>query len=132
MTQGVVIPKSQTLDHEAPNATGPALSVGASIAGRMMQTRWYDKQGQPHTEMLFVVGDVVYRDKDGERWAAGLQVLSDKLSHQVLEQAKSADLEHLRAQLAALGVKTSGTLQAMGDIDVMADEVDADATTPTE
>lgn len=121
MAGAVVIPQSQTRDVED---TGEPLTVGNVAVGYMVPTKYYDKLGVPHTEMLFVVGDVVYKDPNGERWASSLKVMSDKIADDVRIRVK----DHLRFQvkevLEELGFKTAGALKAMSDVDVMADEVD--------
>jgi hypothetical protein len=125
MAGAVVIPHSQTIDEDD---RGEPLSVQHAMVGYMVPIKYYDKLGKPHTEMVFVVGDTVYKDPNGERWASGLKVLSDDVADQVKIRIKDHLREQVKSVLVELGVETSGTIKAMGDVDVLADEVDAETT----
>lgn len=124
MPGAVVIPHSQTIDE---NDRGEPLSVSHAVVGYTVPIKYYDKLGKPHTEMVFVVGDVVYKDPNGERWANSLKVMSDDIADQVRIRIKDHMREQIKSVLSELGVKTQGTLKAMSDVDVLADEVDEEA-----
>lgn len=125
MSGAVVIPGSQLRDVEE---SGEPLSVGEAAVGYIVPVKYYDRLGKPHVEMLFVVDDVVYKDPNGERWASGLKVMSDKIADDVKVRVKAHLRDQVKDVLEELGFKTAGTLKAMDDVDVLADEVDAEAT----
>lgn len=125
MSGAVVIPSSQLRDVEE---TGEPLSVGEAVVGHLVPVKYFDRLGKPHVEMLFVVGDIVYKDPNGERWASGLKVMSDKIADDVRVRVRSYLREQVKGVLEELGFNTAGTLKAMADVDVLADEVDDEAT----
>lgn len=124
MSGAVVIPGSQLRDVDE---VGEPLTVGEAAIGYMVPAKYFDRLGKPHVEMLFVVGDTVYKDPNGERWASGLKVMSDKIADDVKVRVKSHLRDQVKDILEELGFKTAGTLKAMDDVDVLADEVDAEA-----
>lgn len=133
MASAVVIPRSQTQD---PDDVGSPLTVSDAVVGYMVPVKYYDKLGKPHTEMLFVVGDVVYKDPNGERWAGELKVMSDKIAVEVRRRVNTYFRDQVRGILEEMGFQPQGTLKAMSDVDVLADDVDeemskdADPTSP--
>lgn len=124
MAGAVVIPSSQLRDVEE---TGEPLTVGAAIGGSIVQAKWFDKLGKPHAEILFVIGGVVYRDPNGERWASGLKVMQDDMAEQVRGALKDQRREEIKSILEEMGFKSASTLKALADVDVLADEVDEEA-----
>jgi len=122
----VVIPHSQTAARggDGEILRGEPLSVSHAVIGYMVPTQFFDKQGKPHTEMVFVVGDVVYRDPNGERWAAELKVLSDTVADQIKSRVNDDFRSKVKAVLTELGVTTNSALKSLSDVDVLADEVD--------
>jgi hypothetical protein len=124
MAGAVVIPGSQLRDVEE---SGAPLTVGAAISGSVVQVKWFDKLGKAHAEILFVIGGVVYRDPNGERWASGLKVMNDAISDHVRTALADQRREEIKRVLEDLGFKTASTLKALADVDVMGDEIDAEA-----
>lgn len=125
MSGAVVIPGSQLRDVEE---VGEPLSVGEAAIGYIVPVKYFDRLGKPHVEMLFVVGETVYKDPNGERWASGLKVMSDKIADDVKVRIRASLRDQIKDVLEELGFKTAGTLRAMADVDVLADEVDAETT----
>lgn len=121
---GVQIPRSQTMD---PDDRGTPLTVGEAQLAFMVPVKYYDGQGAPHAEFVFVVGDTVYKDPAGEAWASKLKVMSDSLSVEIASRAKAQLHDAVRRALRELGV---GADTGRDGVDVLADEVDHDVSSP--
>lgn len=129
----VVIPRSQIAARggDGEVISGAPLSVSHAVIGHMVPTQFFDKQGKPHTEMVFVVGDTVYRDPNGERWASELKVLSDTVADQIKSRVNDDFRSKVVKVLKELGVETSGTIKSLSDVDVLADDVDEQVSKTT-
>ena len=126
MPGAVVIPRSQTVDADD---RGEPLSVSHAMSGNIVATKFYDKSGRPHTEIMFVIGGVVYSDPNGERWASGLKTMSDAVADRIKARVKDSFKAQVTKVLEELGLYgdkliTSG---AMDNVDILADEVDEEA-----
>lgn len=112
---GVVVPLGQ---FEDDSSRGTPLTVSHAYLALMVPAQWFDKDGKGHTEMLFIMGDKVYRDPNGEDWARRLQQLTDDMAGKILPTVKS-QLKKLIKEV--LEEEKSSILQD-ASVDVMGDE----------
>jgi hypothetical protein len=126
MTTGVRIPRDQMND---PEDRGTPFAAGAGVPALMVPAKWYDEQGRPHQEYVFVVGNVAYRDPNGEAWADSLQVFKDPVATKVVQQA-NAQFEAMVLAVIRKS-KLQMPLPAGSDgVEVLADETDRSVVAP--
>lgn len=118
----VRIPNSQITDTED---RGTPLSVGEAMLAFMVPVKYYDKLGKPHQEFVFVVGDVVYKDPNGENWAAKLKVISDTVATEVVQRTRSQLENVIRKVVREMGPVSASSAD---EVDVLADETDKDVS----
>jgi len=108
-----------------PDDRGNPVSVGEAMLCFMVPVKYYDKQGKPHQEFVFVVGDTVYKDPSGEAWASRLKVMSDTLATDVVARTNQQLEGIIRKVVRNMGVAGTG---AQDSVDILADETDKDVT----
>ena len=83
--QGVMIPAGQiNPDRGEPNKV---YNVAKMTPYAIEYT---DEHGGKHTNIAYLVGDVVYLDQNGERWTAGLRQATGYIKEAVTAAANSA------------------------------------------
>lgn len=66
--QGVTIPDSQLRSGE----TGQPNTVAHVVPMQPYAVQYFDEHGHAHSTIVWKSGDMVYFDRNAERWAAGL------------------------------------------------------------
>jgi hypothetical protein len=126
---GVRIPRSQTVD---PEERGAPFSAAVGDITLMVPVTWCDERGEPHKEYVFVMGDTVCRDPNGEEWAARVRTFNAKVAPKIVK-ATNAKLKTLVLSiLQELGVTHPVPEGLAGAIDVLADETDHDVAAPAQ
>lgn len=127
----VQLPRTQTVDVED---TGTPLTVGQVMMSFMVPVKWYDDQGRVHQEFVFVVGDTVYRDPNGETWASRLKQFTPKMGAEIVERCNEAFEDTVRkvAQKIVQQEVAKASLRTPDhndEVDVLADLTDKDVAT---
>lgn len=112
--------------------SGPPLMVGGCTIALTCPTIWYDKQGDPHQEMIFLMPDgTAYRDPNGEAFSERLAPFTPEMSKQFQAQARKALTELLRPVVEEIMQGTAAPFDNKGAFGAFADEVDSDVTSTT-
>lgn len=128
----VMIPRSQRQDPEDRGT--PNVIQQASLAF-MVPVKWYDEQGRPKTEFMFIVPDyehpentVVWRDKAGDEFASRLVPLPEKMAAPIIASCHNVLRQAVMEVLREAGVTL--TPEATRDeVNVFADDTDKDVST---